>query len=157
IFSPSLYTGMTISSLETMQAKIGVQTHCQICASSRLALIVSLGHQPIVQQYLTEGELREPELMYPLVLMRCSDCDLLQLSYPIAPEKVFPRNYPYRTGLTNMLLRNFEELAASLHAAGAYSGGDLIVDIGSNDGSLLKPFAARGARALGVEPTDAAK
>ena len=140
-----------------MQAKTGVQTHCQICASAKLGQIVSLGHQPIVQQYLTEEELREPERMYPLVLMRCGNCGLLQLSYTIEPEKVFPRDYPYRTGLTNMLLRNFEELAASLYAAGAYSAGDLVVDIGSNDGSLLKPFAARGARVLGVEPTDAAK
>src|SRR5262249_9010074 len=148
---------MTISSSGFMQAKLGAQAHCQICASSKLAQIVSLGHQPIVQQYLTQEGLREPEIMYPLVLMRCGDCGLLQLSYTIDPEKVFPRNYPYRTGLTNMLLRNFEELAAALHAAGAYAAGDLIVDIGANDGSLLKPFALRGARVLGVEPTDAAK
>src|SRR5262245_17718167 len=123
-----------------MHAKIGPQNHCQVCASPRLAQIVSLGHQPIVQQYLTQEELCEPEVVYPLALMRCGGCGLLQLSYTIEPEKVFPRHYPYRTGLTNMLLRNFEELAASLHAVGAYSAGDLIVDIGANDGSLLKPF-----------------
>ncbi|MSR71035.1 class I SAM-dependent methyltransferase [Candidatus Kaiserbacteria bacterium] len=134
----------------------GVVKQCQICGHKKLDEILSLGHQPIVQEYLTAEQLKEKEDTYPLVLMRCSKCQLLQLSYVIEPRKVFPRAYPYRTGLTLMLIRNFEELAQSLYSSGHFKKGDLVVDIGSNDGTLLKPFKARGARVVGVEPTDAA-
>ncbi len=135
----------------------GVVLQCQICHNTKLTEVLSLGHQPIVQEYLTSQQLKEKEDTYPLVLMRCGKCQLLQLSYVIEPRKVFPRAYPYRTGLTLMLIRNFEELAETLHAAGLFKKGDLVVDIGSNDGTLLKPFKARGARVAGIEPTDAAK
>ena len=86
---------------------IGAVEKCQICNTKELKSILSLGHQPIVQQYLTEKDLHEPEVTYPLNLVRCSTCGLLQLDYIPDPKKVFPRNYPYRTGLTNMLIRNF--------------------------------------------------
>lgn len=56
-----------------------------------------------------------------------------------------------------MLLRNFADLAGKVNSMGMASGGDLVVDIGSNDGSLLRAFANQGLRLLGVEPTDAAK
>jgi 2-polyprenyl-3-methyl-5-hydroxy-6-metoxy-1,4-benzoquinol methylase len=135
----------------------GPVTLCQICAGKRLVPILSLGHQPIVQEYLTAAELGEPEVTYPLSLVRCPRCSLLQLNYIVEPAKVFPPEYPYRTGLTNMLIRNFAQLAESLAQEGAFKKGDLIVDIGSNDGTLLAQFKERGMRVMGVEPTNAAK
>ena len=136
---------------------IGVVKRCQICSGKKLEEILSLGHQPIVQGYLSEAQLREEEATYPLVMVRCPRCKLLQLNYVIDPKKVFPTDYPYRTGLTNMLIRNFEQLAGRLEQHKYFGAGDLIVDIGSNDGTLLKPFKARGARVVGIEPTNAAK
>ncbi|OGG53705.1 hypothetical protein A2851_02355 [Candidatus Kaiserbacteria bacterium RIFCSPHIGHO2_01_FULL_53_29] len=135
----------------------GPVTHCQICGHTKLIEILSFGHQPIVQEYLTEKMLHEPEDTYPLNLVRCSACGLVQLDYIVEPKKVFPKEYPYRTGLTNMLLRNFRQLADTLEAEGLFKKGDLVVDIGSNDGSLLVPFKKKGARVFGVEPTNAAK
>jgi 2-polyprenyl-3-methyl-5-hydroxy-6-metoxy-1,4-benzoquinol methylase len=136
---------------------IGPVTTCQICKSARLQVVLSLGHQPIVQEYLTSTQLHQPEATYPLTMVRCVRCGLLQLDYIVEPSKVFPPQYPYRTGLTNMLIRNFEELSKGLLASGYYHTNDLVVDIGSNDGTLLKPFKQRGARVVGVEPTNAAK
>ncbi len=135
----------------------GAQRRCQICKGTKLTEVLSLGNQPIVQKYLSQKELLEPEVMYPLAIMYCGTCGLLQLNYIVDPKRVFPADYPYRSGLTNMLIRNFEELAGSLQKSGYINKGDLVVDIGSNDGTLLKPFKARGARVVGVEPTDAAK
>lgn len=140
-----------------MKNHIGPVDACQVCGNRSLRLVLDLGNQPIVQNYLTAKRLREPEETYPLRVVRCPRCGLLQLDYVVPPEKVFPRSYPYRTGLTNMLLRNFESLAAELQSAGMFGKNDLVVDIGSNDGSLLKSFKKRGARVVGVEPTDAAK
>lgn len=130
---------------------------CQICPAKKLESVLDLGHQPIVQNYLNWQQLHEPEMTYPLHLVRCGACGLLQLNYIVDPRAVFPTNYPYRTGLTNMLIRNFRELADSLEKKYRLKAKDLIVDIGSNDGTLLQGFKAKGVRVLGIEPTDAAK
>jgi len=130
---------------------------CQLCLHKNLKTILSLGHQPVVQEYLTKDDLHKPEVTYPLNLCRCSRCGLLQLDYIVDPKIVFPAHYPYRTGLTNMLIRNFRSLADLLEKNYQLTQKDLIVDIGSNDGTLLEGFKAKGMRVLGIEPTDAAK
>lgn len=135
----------------------GFIQHCQICAQSGLETILSFGHQPIVQNYLTATQLNEPETTYPLNFCYCPACGLAQLDYIIDPQLVFPRNYPYRTGLTNMLIRNFRSLADTLEQNYGFKDNNLIIDIGSNDGSLLQAFKEKGLRVLGIEPTDAAK
>ena len=130
---------------------------CQICGNKKLESVLDLGHQPIVQAYLTKQQLGKPETTYPLRLCRCGECGLLQLDSIVAPELVFPKNYPYRTGLTQMLVRNFRQLCDELQKKYNLSKNDLIIDIGSNDGTLLHGFKEKGMRVLGVEPTDAAK
>lgn len=130
---------------------------CQVCGNEKLESVLDLGHQPIVQAYLTKKQLHEPEATYPLHLCRCARCGLLQLSSIVNPGIVFPKNYPYRTGLTNMLIKNFRELAGALEKKYNLSKKDLVVDIGSNDGTLLRGFKEKGMRVLGIEPTDAAK
>ena len=110
----------------------GFVKHCQICSNPKLTEILSLGHQPIVQYYLTKQALYEPESTYPLTLVRCGHCGLLQLNYIIDPRNVFPLHYPYRTGLTNMLIKNFQELAETTARLGFFKKGDLIVDMRKN-------------------------
>ena len=131
------------------------KTKCQVCGNTNLTTVISLGHQAITQQYLTDT--LTSETLYPLNFCRCDKCGLVQLDHIVDPEIVFPKNYPYRTGLTNMLLRNFEKLAESCFENALIKECDLIVDIGSNDGSLLRSFQKRGARVCGIEPTDSAK
>jgi len=129
---------------------------CQICGNTKLHPILSLGHHPILQKYLLPHELKEPEVTYPLDLVFCRSCCLVQLSYCIDPKILFNRDYPYRTGMTQMLVRNFDSLAREM-LGGYYNKGSLVVDIGSNDGTLLAQFKKRGARVVGVEPTNVAK
>lgn len=140
-----------------MKKNIGRVHACQICGNKILVPILDLGHQPIVQNYLSEKSIHEEEVTYPLRLVRCEDCELVQLDYIVDPKLVFPPHYPYRTGLTNMLIRNFEDLAEKMLKEGSYEKDDLVVDIGSNDGTLLQSFKKRGARVVGIEPTGAAK
>lgn len=135
---------------------MGYIKKCQICGNKDLKPILDLGHQPIVQNYLSEKTMHEPEVTYPLRLVRCEECELLQIDYVVDPKLVFPPQYPYRTGLTNMLIRNFEELAEEMRNESMYAQNDLVVDIGSNDGTLLSSFQRRGARVIGIEPTRAA-
>ena len=135
---------------------MGFVRKCQIWRNNDLQLLLDLGHQSIVQSYLSEKELHDPEITYPLRLVRCEECELLQIDYVVDPRLVFPSNYPYRTGLTDMLVKNFESLAETMRLERLYEAADLIVDIGSNDGTLLSSFKSRGMRVVGVEPTDAA-
>lgn len=138
-------------------SSFGPVTSCQICNASSLAPVLDLGFHALPSAYLTQAQLQEPEATYPLRLIRCTACGLLQLDYVADPTRVFPPEYPYQTGMTNMLVKNFESLAATVVPALGLAANDLVVDIGSNDGSLLKPFKERGMRVLGIEPTDTAQ
>lgn len=140
-----------------MKTTTGPQSACQICGNSKLEEVISMGHQPVLQEYLTKEQLLQPEATYPLNLVYCATCGLCQLDYVIEPSLVFMPHYPYRTGLTLMLIRNFRSLAETMSAAGYYKKGDLVVDIGSNDGTLLRQFKDLGAQVVGVEPTNVAK
>jgi SAM-dependent methyltransferase len=135
----------------------GQVINCQICGAGNLKDVLSLGHHAIPQEYLTKDKLHELEVTYPLNLVRCGECSLIQLDYIPDPKIVFPPHYPYRTGLTNMLIRNFRELANVLEKNYPWKEGALIVDIGSNDGTLLQGFKDKGMGVLGIEPTKAAR
>jgi 2-polyprenyl-3-methyl-5-hydroxy-6-metoxy-1,4-benzoquinol methylase len=149
-------TKKTVKSKKTA-SDIGFVSRCQICGSNDLRSFLSLGHHPVVQEYLTKEKLARAEVTYPLNLVQCQKCGLVQLDYIVDPKIVFPPHYPYRTGMTNMLIRNFLALADTLEKNYPFNKKDLIVDIGSNDGTLLAGFKNKGMTVFGVEPTGAAK
>jgi hypothetical protein len=136
---------------------LGPVTACQGCFRRDLRRVYSFQPQPPVQAFLTAQQLNAPETAYPLDLIRCSACGLVQIGFVPPPEIVFPRSYPYQTGMTRVLRENFRELTRSAKARLGLRDGDLAIDIGSNDGTLLKGFRDDGLRVLGVEPTDIAK
>ena len=94
---------------------------------------------------------RLEETHYPLQLVRCPDCTLVQLSVVVDPAVVFPPDYPYSSGNSAELHRNFENMAEEF----PLGEDDLVVDIGANDGTLLSKFQERyECRTVGVEPTE---
>ena len=132
-------------------------TLCQGCDSAELRTVIDFGHQPPVHALLRRGQLDLPEVSYPLRLIRCVSCGLVQLSHVVDPRIVFPKEYPYLTSMTPVMRANFRQLAAEAKQRLGLGPGDLAVDIGSNDGTLLEGFQELGLRVLGVEPTDIAK
>lgn len=126
---------------------------CQVCGSSDLRMIIDLGHQPPCDALLTDAQLNEPEVTYPLRLMQCDQCSLAQLDYIVPAAKVYPAEYPYRAGISWPVVEAHNEMAKKLVAC---FGTGLCVDIGSNDGTLLLAFKALGCDVMGVEPTDIA-
>jgi len=141
----------------TVSSGIGAVTTCQGCAEHALETVIDFLPQPPVQAFLSPERLSQPETAYPLSLRRCSSCGLVQLGYVADPEVVFPRDYPYQTGMTRILVEVFGDLVDKAVDRYALTADDLAVDVGSNDGTLLKGYKRHGLRVLGVEPTDIAR
>lgn len=116
---------------------------CGGCRSGNLLPLFDMGSQP-----LAEGG---SAYSYPLALVQCKNCDLVQLSYIVDPKTVFRPAHPYTTGNSAVLREHYGRLARDLQ--GNLLIGDLVVDIGANDGTLLSCFNSN-LRRLAVEPTD---
>ncbi len=127
---------------------------CQACNSSKLNLILDLGHQPLCDTLLTKEMINQPETTYPLRMFWCEECSLAQLDYCVDGSVVFHPDYPYRTGVTKELVEYLNSMSNSLISKYNLKHNDLIVDLGSNDGTLLTGFKKHGMKVLGVEPTN---
>lgn len=130
---------------------------CQICNSSKLHQILDLGHQPLCDSLLTEKMLNEPEKNYPLRMIWCEDCTGVQIDYCVDGSEVYYPDYPYKSGVTKELVEYQVNIGKSFIAKYDLKPGDLVVDIGSNDGTLLSGFKGTGIKTVGVEPTNIAK
>jgi len=130
---------------------------CQVCNSSKLNLILDLGHQPLCDSLLTKEMLNQPETTYPLRMLWCEECSLAQIDYCVDGSVVYHPDYPYRTGVTKELVEYQNDMSRSLISKYNVKHGDLVVDLGSNDGTLLTGFKEHGTKVLGVEPTNIAK
>ena len=135
----------------------GPLTYCQVCFSEDLELVVDLGHQPLCDSLLTKEQLDHPETSYPLRQVRCKACTLSQLDYVVPGDIVYHRGYPYRAGITQEVVLHHTESAAEMVKSFGLDSHSLVVDVGCNDGTLLRAIQAHGVRVLGVEPTDIAK
>ena len=129
---------------------------CQVCSSSDLTEIISLGHIPQVNVMQPIGSRLQEEIIFPAELLKCGQCSLVQIGHIVDPELVFPPTYSYVSRTTKILRENFAELAEEAIPMLGLTSADLVMDIGSNDGSLLSNFKER-CRVLGIEPTNAAK
>jgi SAM-dependent methyltransferase len=118
---------------------------CQLCGHNHPVEILNLGQQPLANKYPTEAQFGTEEF-FPLAVFFCPECKNVQLGTVISRERMF-EDYYYLSSVNAGLVRHFESLAGRLADA------KFVVDIGSNDGILLKPLKKLGVPALGVEPS----
>ncbi len=130
---------------------------CQICGSIELLQILNLGHHAPCDSLLWPNQLREMERTYPLNLVRCTECGLVQIDYAVAAEELFFADYPYRSGITSTLVGNLRSTGPTIMQRFKVEKGGLAIDIGSNDGTLLSGFKDAGMSVLGIEPTNISK
>lgn len=135
--------------------KVGKLDYCQITGSRNLFEAIDLGFQPPCGTLLTANTLRDPETYYPLRLMICPESGLGQLDYVLGSDKCFPKDYPYRPGISVPLREHLKKLAEDVIHKNKLQPGSLIVDVGSNDGTLLSFFT--DMTVFGVEPTNMAQ
>ena len=128
---------------------------CQVCGHAPLAKVLSLGYMPPVNQMVAVGAVPRQQPWFPTDLLYCAKCELVQLGLAVDPAIIFPPEYPYTSGTTKLLRDNFAELYSEASAMLELKPQDLVIDIGSNDGTLLSNFKSH--RILGIEPTEVGK
>jgi len=106
--------------------------------------------QPLANSFIRPDDVEKPEPRYPLELARCTACGHVQLSVTVPPEIMF-RNYLYVSGTSETIPTHFAAYAKDVAERFVPKGG-LVVEIGSNDGTLLRAFDRSSVRVLGVEP-----
>jgi len=124
-----------------------------MCESTNLELFLDLGFIPLVDRFLTQQELNEPETLYPLNLRICNDCGLVQLGYIVPAEKLYDENYAYESGTTTKRRESYLELATYVSKNFDIPTNSLVVDIGSNVGVLLECFKSNKMKILGIDPS----
>lgn len=129
---------------------------CQVCNSKRLDSVLFVGYIPPVNTMPSVGSVPVEETAYPLEMLRCADCSLVQIGLEVAPEVLFPESYPYLSGSTRILRSNFADLCVESENLLKLAKDKLVIDIGSNDGTLLANFHEAGYPVLGIEPSQAA-
>ena len=123
---------------------------CQICGHEPLDTVLSLGYMPPVNQMVPVGEVPRQQPWFPTTVLHCPKCELVQLGLAVDPVIIFPPEYPYTSGTTRILRDNFAELYAEAAKMLSLGKDDLVIDIGSNDGTLISNFQKGGHRILGI-------
>lgn len=124
---------------------------CRICGSKNLKSILNLGYQELTGVFPNPGESVEGG---PLELVKCEgECGLVQLRYSFESEKMYGDNYGYRSGLNQSMVNHLEENVRKIENEVELKDGDLVIDIGSNDGTTLAQYRNRNLDLLGMDPT----
>lgn len=124
---------------------------CRLCGSEKFELVLPILPSPIGDAFVSADLLNEEQDLFPLDTYLCLNCGHLQNLDIVDPEILF-RNYTYRTSASTGLVDHFKKYARDVVADLKIQANSLVVEIGSNDGSLLKAYKELGMRVIGVDP-----
>lgn len=126
------------------------RTACMNCRSSDLERFIDLGAQPNGNNFPEPGE-RHDEPVFPISMLVCQTCWQVQID-EFPPQEFLFADHPYVTGVNVPIVDHFRKLSRTLVRELQIEPNSLVVDIGCNDGTLLRSFAEQGMRTLGVDP-----
>jgi SAM-dependent methyltransferase len=143
---------MSGEGVHALGAEFTTVTACRSCGAAPLISILSLGETPLANALVAAAAAStKPEPRYPLAVVRCGSCALVQLTVSVAPEILF-RNYVYRSSFSDAFLAHAKEIAERTIVNRNWHGSRLVVEIASNDGYLLKNYRTHAIPVLGIEP-----
>lgn len=124
---------------------------CRVCKNWDLKEFLSLGRTPLANSFLPKEKLSQKEDSFPLATCFCQNCKLVQLTYVVPSEAMF-RDYVYVSSTSNTFKKHFTKMAEDISKEFNFDEKSLAVDIGSNDGILLRGFQKFNVQTIGVEP-----
>ncbi|OGH80588.1 MAG: hypothetical protein A3I29_04060 [Candidatus Magasanikbacteria bacterium RIFCSPLOWO2_02_FULL_44_11] len=136
---------------ERLTATLARRTTCRVCEGKNLKKVLSLGSTPPANAFLRQEDLNKKEESFPLECYFCQQCSFVQLLDIVSPELLFG-NYVYVSSTSPVFIAHFEEFAQTICKRFELQKESLIVDVGSNDGILLRPFKKLGMTIQGVDP-----
>lgn len=129
-----------------------VRAVCALCGASDLPTVMSLGATPLANEFVSAPDVGKPQATFPLPLLLCGRCGHLQLGCLVDPARLFTQ-YVYVSGTSPVFVSHFHRYAADTIGRFQLGPRSFVVDIGSNDGTLLKQYQALGiSHVLGVDP-----
>jgi SAM-dependent methyltransferase len=123
------------------------RTTCRACQGIDMHSVLDLGNQPLANGFRKPEQFGQPEARYPLQLMRCGDCELVQLSGVVDPKIMYGGHYPYRSGYSEGWALHCHDLAKEI------GKGKRVLEIGCLDGVMLRHCRDNGCDVQGVDPS----
>ena len=127
------------------------QKACRSCGDELVGPILDLGNQPLANRLIRDNQIEDFEPRFPLCLMHCRKCGLIQLSHTVDPKMLFS-DYPYFSSNSEAFLKHAKMAAQSYIEEYNLDKNSFVVEIASNDGYLLKNILGNGIPCLGIEP-----
>jgi len=129
---------------------ISYLTNCRICKTDELLDVIFLGEQVITSRFPTYGDFSTP--IAPIVLCMCKKCGLIQLRETTNSSELYEHEYGYRSGISNTMRMHLKQYQEEIISKVTLNAGDIIIDIGSNDSTMLQYYSS-DLRRIGVDPT----
>lgn len=127
--------------------------NCRHCHTQLTHIFLDLGFAPPSNAYLTDEDLRSPELTYPLKLFVCDECWLVQTQDFVAPDKLFRDDYAYFSSTSSSWLQHAAEYSSMITQRLNLTNASMVIEVAANDGYLLRNFVQAGIPCIGIEPT----
>jgi C-methyltransferase C-terminal domain/Putative zinc binding domain/Methyltransferase domain len=125
---------------------------CRSCAGTALHDVLSLGSTPVANT-LPRPDQAEPDARFPLNIVMCADCSLVQLGVALAADDLFTEDYPYYSSVSSALVAHAKAHADQLITDRKLGPGSFVVEVASNDGYMLRNFVEAGIPAFGIDPS----
>ena len=126
---------------------------CRHCRNTLVSIFVDLGSSPPSNAYLTAERMTGPETWYPLRVMVCDNCQLVQTEDFASADELFDAEYAYFSGFSSSWVAHCERYATEMTDRFCLDADSRVVEVASNDGTLLRFFHERGMQCTGIEPT----
>ena len=123
---------------------------CRLCGHDGFEEVIDLGVQTLTGRFPKTGEPEPP--MAPLKVIRCMECGLVQLKHSVQADEMYTSNYGFRSSTNQTMCDHLEGIVHSISKIVALSSGDVILDIGCNDGTLLSCYPVIGLVRIGIDP-----
>jgi SAM-dependent methyltransferase len=130
---------------------VSAETRCRACQGGELVPVLRLGRMPLANSLLTTDDLSRDEPTYPLDVVFCPACTLVQITETVPPEVLFGK-YLYFSSFADTVVQNAREICTRLIEIRDLGPQALVVEVASNDGYLLQFYQQRGIPVLGIEP-----